>query len=157
VQSAPRARRVPAPESGEDAAIGRHGAGPAREKRQDGHFGRSERDPRAFQGDFAAEEVDLKRAATVEASPPAGVEAAQFGDAHAGRQIPRPKGTGEIIRIEIKNRNAVRLAIAATEGNDVRLGIRAPGLAELVEIGRRQIDDDDVERPIRRRRAGKPV
>ena len=114
-------------------------------------------DPLVPNDDFVVEQVDHKRSASIEASTPGSVEASQLGYAHARRQIPLAEGTSEVVSIEIQNGDAVRFSIAAAEGDDMRTGIRALGLAELIEIRRGQIDDDDVERPIRRRRLGKPV
>src|SRR5208282_1658552 len=103
----------------------------------------------ASHGDLAIEEVDHKRSASIVASPSCRVEAPQFGDTHARRQIPGAKGTREIVGIQIENGDAVRLAIAAAYGDEVSIGICALDLAQLIEIEPRKIDHDDIERPIR--------
>ena len=132
-------------------------ARPARKKREDAQVSSGKRDPLVPNSDLVVEQVDHKRSASIEASTPGSVEASQLGYAHARRQIPLAEGTSEVVSIEIQNGDAVRFSIAAAEGDDMRAGIRALGFAELIEIRRGQIDDDDVERPIRRRRLGKPV
>ena len=103
------------------------------------------RDPLVPTDDFVVEQVNHKRSASIEASTPGSVEAPQLGHAHARRQIPLAEGASEIVSIQIQNGNAVRFSIAAADGDDVRVGMSALCLTELVEIELRQIDENNVE------------
>ena len=110
------------------------------------------RDPLVPNGDFVVEQVDHKRSASIEASTPGSVEASQLGYAHARRQIPLAEGTSEVVSIQIQNGDAVRFSIAAAEGDDMRVGVGALCLTQLVEVKLRQIDENNVEWTIRFRR-----
>jgi hypothetical protein len=151
-QGAPSACRVGSPELCEDAVEGRYMARPARQKREDAQVSSGKRDPLVPKGDFVVEQVDQKRSASIEASTPGGVEASQLGYAHARRQIPLAEGTSEVVSIQIQNGDAVRFAIAAADGDDVRVGVGALCLTHLVKIEFRQIDENNVEWAIRFRR-----
>jgi hypothetical protein len=124
----------------------------ARQKREDAQVSPGKRDPLVPNGDFVVEQVDHKGSASIEASTPGSVEASQLGYAHARRQIPLAEGTGEVVSIQIQNGDAVRFSIAAADGDDVRVGVGALCLTQLVEIELRQIDENNVEWTIRFRR-----
>jgi hypothetical protein len=151
-QGAPPACRVGSPELCEDAVEGRYMALPARQKREDAQVSSGKRNPLVPNGDFVVEQVDYKRSASIEASTSGSVEASQLGYAHARRQIPLAEGTSEVVSIQIQNGDAVRFSIAAADGDDVRVGVGALCLAQLVEIELRQIDENNVEWTIRFRR-----
>jgi hypothetical protein len=127
-------------------------ARPACQKRKDAQVSSGKRDPLVPNGDFAVEQVDHKRSASIEASTPGSVEASQLGYAHARRQIPLAEGTSEVVSIQIQNGDAVRFSIGAADGDDVRVGVGALCLTQLVEIELRQIDENNVEWTIRFRR-----
>jgi len=120
-------------------------ARPARQKREDAQVSPGKRDPLVPNGDFVVEQVDHKRSASIEASTPGSVEASQLGYAHARRQIPLAEGTSEVVSIQIENGDAVRLSIAAADGDDMRVVVGALCLTQSVEIELRQIDENDVE------------
>src|ERR1700674_3848790 len=127
-------------------------ARPACQKRKDAQVSSGRRDPLVPNGDFVVEQVDHKRSASIEASTPGSVEASQLGYAHARRQIPLAEGTSEVVSIQIQNGDAVRFSIAAAEGDDMRVGVGALCLTQLVEVKLRQIDENNVEWTIRFRR-----
>ena len=109
-------------------------ARPARQKREDAQVSSDKRDPLVPNGDLVVEQVDHKRSASIEASTPGSVEASQLGYPHARRQIPLAEGTSEVVSIQIQNGDAVRFSITAADGDDVRVGVGALCLAQLVEI-----------------------
>jgi hypothetical protein len=127
-------------------------ARPARQKREDAQVSPSKRDPLVPNGDFVVEQVDHKRSASIEASTPGSVEASQLSHVHARRQIPLAEGTSEVVSIQIQNGDAVGFSIAAADSDDVRLGMGALCLTQLVEIELRQIDENNVEWTVRFRR-----
>jgi hypothetical protein len=116
-----------------------------RQKREDAQVSSGERDPLVSNGDLMVEQVDHKRSASIEASTPGGVEAPQLGYAHARRQIPLAERTSEVVSIQIQNGDAVRFSIAAADGDDVRVGVGALCLTQLVEVELRQIHENNVE------------
>jgi hypothetical protein len=135
-----------------DVVEGRYMARPARQEREDAQVSSGKRDPLVPNGDFAFEQVDHKRSASIEASTPGSVEASQLGYAHAPRQIPLAEGTSEVISIQIQNGDAVCFSIPAADSDDMRVGVGALCLTQLVEIELRQIDENNVEWTIRFRR-----
>jgi hypothetical protein len=127
-------------------------ARPARQKREDAQVSPGKRDPLVPNGYFVVEQVDHKRSASIEASTPGSVEAPQLGHAHARRQIPLAEGTSEVVSIQIQNGDAVRFSITAADGDDVRVGMGALCLTQLVEIELWQINENNVEWTVRFRR-----
>jgi hypothetical protein len=148
-QGLPPACRVGSPELCEDAVERRYMARPARQKREDAQVSSGKRDRLIPKGDFVVEQVDQKRSASIEASTPGSVEASQLGYAHARRQIPLAEGTSEVVSIQIQNGDAVCFSIAAADRDDVRVGVGALCLTQLVEVELRQIDENNVEWTIR--------
>jgi hypothetical protein len=144
-QGAPPACRVGSPELCKDAVEGCYMARPARQKREDAQVSSGKRDPLIPNGDFVVEQVDQKRSASIEASTPCRIEASQLGYAHARRQIPLAEGTSEVVSIQIQNGDAVCSSIAAADHDDVRVGVGALCLTQLVEVELRLIDENNVE------------
>jgi hypothetical protein len=127
-------------------------ARPARQKREDALVSSGKRDPLVPNGDLVVEQVDHKRSSSIEASTPRSVEASQLGYAHARRQIPLAEGTSQVVSVQIQNGDAVCFSIPAADGDDVRVGVGALCLTQLVEVELRQIDENNVEWTIRFRR-----
>jgi hypothetical protein len=127
-------------------------ARPARQKREDAQVTSGKRDPLVPNGDLVVEQVDHKRSSSIEASTPRSVEASQLGYAHARRQIPLAEGTSQVVSVQIQNGDAVCFSIPAADGDDVRVGVGALCLTQLVEVELRQIDENNVEWTIRFRR-----
>jgi hypothetical protein len=135
-----------------DVVEGRYMARPARQEREDAQVSSGKRDPLVPNGDFAFEQVDHKRSASIEASTSSSVEASQLGYAHARRQISLAEGTSEVVSVQIENGDAFRFSVAAANGDDVRVGMGPLCLTQLIEIELRQIDENNVEWTIRFRR-----